>query len=239
MRHSQNDTPGLALSYVRSADGGFFEGLHAGALRLGFDSCGYTIGIPAANGGIQFVMINSFPRSWQERYRRSGLHAQDPTLLHGMRESRPLIWSSASLDAPAAWRQAALAAGFNHGWTKATHDASGRFGVLTLARSRGPISAQELQDNLPTMLWLAQMSHSVLFKMLFSRHRHRSRASLTARELLVLRLVADGRSSLEIANTTGITERTVAFHIGNAITKLDATNKTHAVVTAMRMGLLD
>ncbi len=239
MRRSQTDAPALHLSYVRATDGGFFEGLHAGAMRLGFDSCGYTIGIPGANGDIRFVMINSFPKSWQERYRRGGLHVADPTLLHGMRDSRPLIWSSASLDAPAEWREAANAAGFNHGWTKATHDASGRFGVLTLARNRGPIAAQELQDNLPTMLWLAQLSHSVLFRVLYSRHRHRARASLTARELLILRLVADGRSSLEIANAVGITERTVGFHLGNAVNKLDATNKTHAVVTAIRMGLLD
>lgn len=238
-RHPQAESSEYQLSYVRSADGGFFEGLHAGARHIGFEFCGYTIGVPAGSDGIQFVMINSFPRLWQERYRRNGLQAVDPTLRHGMRESRPLVWSSESLESPEAWRTAAQAAGFSHGWTKSTHDAGGRFGVLTLARGGEPIGAQELQEKLPTMLWLAQIAHAMLFRVLMARHRHRTRAALTTREILILRLMAEGRSSLDIANAVGISERTVGFHVGNAVTKLDAANKTHAVVTAMRMGLLD
>lgn len=239
IRRPQRQVPDFQLSYVRSADGGFFDGLHSGARHLGFDFCGYTIGVPGGSSGFQFVMINSFPRPWQERYRRNAFQAVDPTLLHGMRDSRPLVWSSAALDAPTGWHEAALAAGFNYGWTKSTHDSNGRFGVLTLARSRDPIGAQELLDKLPTMLWLAQISHSMLFRVLLARHRHRVRAPLTTREIMILRLMADGRGSLDIANAMGITERTVGFHVGNAMNKLDAANKTHAVVTAMRMGLLD
>lgn len=238
-RDSLPASAGYQLSYVRDAGGGFFDGLRIGAQRLGFDYCGYTIGVPAAGDGFQFVMINSFPRLWQERYRRCGFQAVDPTLLHGMRDPRPLVWSRESLDASEGWRQAARASGFNHGWTKATHDAAGRFGILTLARRNDPIGAQELQDNLSTMLWLAQIAHTVLFRILLARHRHRTRATLTTREILVLRLAADGQSPIEIANAVGISERTVGFHTTNAMAKLGAANKTHAVATAMRMGLLD
>ena len=68
----------------------------------------------------------------------------------------------------------------------------------------------------------------------------RSRGSrlLTARELMVLRLMPAGLSNREIARSLGITERTVKFHVTAILNKLGADNRTQAVAMASRRGLL-
>jgi len=64
------------------------------------------------------------------------------------------------------------------------------------------------------------------------------RTGLTAREREVLRLVADGRSTKQIARSLSITERTVKFHIASVMNKLGADNRAQAVALATRRSLL-
>ncbi|MCA3843590.1 MAG: helix-turn-helix transcriptional regulator, partial [Burkholderia sp.] len=44
--------------------------------------------------------------------------------------------------------------------------------------------------------------------------------------------------SWEIGEILGITERTVNFHIGNVVRKLNAKGRRHAVTKAISLGLL-
>lgn len=62
---------------------------------------------------------------------------------------------------------------------------------------------------------------------------------LSAREIQILRLVAQGLTNVEIGKRTGITERTVKFHINSVLQKLHAADRTHAVAVAMRRGFLE
>ena len=62
---------------------------------------------------------------------------------------------------------------------------------------------------------------------------------LTKREQEVLALVAEGYANKQIGVELGIAERTVVNHITHTIGKLGASDRTHAVVTAIRMGWLD
>ncbi|MBI4202094.1 MAG: response regulator transcription factor [Chloroflexi bacterium] len=61
---------------------------------------------------------------------------------------------------------------------------------------------------------------------------------LTAREREVLTLVAEGFSNKLIADQLSISERTVKNHLTNIMVKLEAWDRTHAVVTAFRHGWL-
>jgi DNA-binding NarL/FixJ family response regulator len=60
----------------------------------------------------------------------------------------------------------------------------------------------------------------------------------TPREVEVLRLVARGLPNKAIARELGVTERTVKFHVGSLLGKLDASNRTQAVARARARGLL-
>ncbi|WP_097235934.1 MULTISPECIES: response regulator transcription factor [unclassified Streptomyces] len=64
------------------------------------------------------------------------------------------------------------------------------------------------------------------------------RAALTGREESVLRLMATGLSNPEIAQSLAVSLETVKTHVGNVLTKLDAQNRTHAVVIAYESGLV-
>jgi DNA-binding NarL/FixJ family response regulator len=65
-----------------------------------------------------------------------------------------------------------------------------------------------------------------------------TRVQLTPRELVTLRLMADGKSNKEIASELDISERTVKTHLGHLFEKLGVTSRTEAVKIAMRRGLV-
>ncbi|MET0237635.1 MAG: response regulator transcription factor [Kibdelosporangium sp.] len=60
---------------------------------------------------------------------------------------------------------------------------------------------------------------------------------LTPREIDVLRLIADGRSNLEIAKHLVITEATVKTHINNLFAKAGVRDRAQAVTYAFRHGI--
>ena len=63
--------------------------------------------------------------------------------------------------------------------------------------------------------------------------------ALTARELEILRHVAEGRSNGDIAKLLFISPKTVSVHVSNILGKLDAAGRTEAAAIARRRGLLD
>jgi two-component system NarL family response regulator len=64
------------------------------------------------------------------------------------------------------------------------------------------------------------------------------KASLTARELEVLRLIAAGLRNKEIAGQLNISEETVQGHVKNILAKLDVHDRTEAVAVAVRRGIV-
>jgi DNA-binding NarL/FixJ family response regulator len=62
---------------------------------------------------------------------------------------------------------------------------------------------------------------------------------LTARELEILRLIADGKSNGEIAGELYISETTVKTHVTHILQKLDLRDRVQAVVLAYQTGLFE
>jgi DNA-binding NarL/FixJ family response regulator len=62
--------------------------------------------------------------------------------------------------------------------------------------------------------------------------------TLTSRETQILQMVAEGRSNQTIGQTLFITEATVKSHLVAVFTKLGADNRTTAVATARRRGII-
>jgi len=56
--------------------------------------------------------------------------------------------------------------------------------------------------------------------------------------LQLLRWTAEGKTSAEIAQILGVTERTVNFHLSNSMQKLNVNNKISAAIRAVMLGLL-
>ena len=66
-----------------------------------------------------------------------------------------------------------------------------------------------------------------------------SKPMLTPRESEVLAHVADGLSHEEIGRRLSISPETVRTHVRKACERLNARTRTHAVATALRLGLFN
>jgi len=62
---------------------------------------------------------------------------------------------------------------------------------------------------------------------------------LTAREIDVLRSIAAGNSNKTIADCLGVSEHTVKGHVRNILSKLNASDRTHAVMIALKRGIIE
>lgn len=67
---------------------------------------------------------------------------------------------------------------------------------------------------------------------------HLNEPVLTARELEVLELVAEGLRNKEVATRLAVSEETVKMHLRNVMQKLEVNDRTHAVMVAVRRGFI-
>jgi LuxR family transcriptional regulator, transcriptional regulator of spore coat protein len=114
----------------------------------------------------------------------------------------------------------------------AFHDGYGTHIALTCSDKVQPAQIDtELYTNL-ALPFLASLAE-----------RHRTQVSLASkispRELDCLQWSAAGKTSFETAIILGLSEATVNQHVANAITKLGAVNRPHAVAIAIKNGLLN
>jgi DNA-binding NarL/FixJ family response regulator len=64
----------------------------------------------------------------------------------------------------------------------------------------------------------------------------RSNGHPTAREMQVLTCASEGKTNRKIANYLGISEQTIKTHMSNVMRKLNASDRTQAVVLSIRNG---
>ncbi|HVV90929.1 MAG TPA: response regulator transcription factor [Solirubrobacterales bacterium] len=65
-----------------------------------------------------------------------------------------------------------------------------------------------------------------------------SRAVITRRQREILQLLADGESTTVAARRLGLSEETVKTHMKNALARLGARNRSHAVAIGLRESLI-
>jgi DNA-binding NarL/FixJ family response regulator len=61
---------------------------------------------------------------------------------------------------------------------------------------------------------------------------------LSDREREVLQLMSTGKTNKAISAAMGVSESTVKFHVNNILTKLGVSDRTHAVITALKRGII-
>jgi DNA-binding NarL/FixJ family response regulator len=66
-----------------------------------------------------------------------------------------------------------------------------------------------------------------------------SRGKLTRRQRQILQLLADGESTTVAARKLDLSEETVKTHTKNALARLGARNRSHAIAIAIREGLIE
>jgi DNA-binding NarL/FixJ family response regulator len=73
----------------------------------------------------------------------------------------------------------------------------------------------------------------------FQIAEHMSDDALTPAEIAVLRLIAAGNANKEIADQLGVTEDTVKGRVKSILSKLGASDRTHAAIIGVKRGIID
>lgn len=236
MKAWQEEQVQLLLSCDSAADS--FQRVTVLARGLGFDYCAYGIRMPLPISAPRTEMFNNYPTDWQTCYQAQSYLVVDPTVAQGSRSTLPFVWSDELFASARDLWEDARAYGLEYGWVQSCRDAQGISGMLTLARAQEDLSASELRAKTPEMSWLAQTAHFGMARCLLAKLLPEAEVTLSSREVEVLRWTAEGKTSSEVADILRIAERTVNFHINNAMAKLKANNKTAAAIRAAVLGLL-
>jgi DNA-binding CsgD family transcriptional regulator len=216
-----------------------FDALQAETFRLGFEHCAYGLRLAVPVSNPKVITLNNYPAAWQARYSEAGYLQVDPSVRHGQRSQKPLVWTDEVFaSAPALWDEA-RDHGLRVGWAQSSLDGFGVGGMLTLSRSAELLGAQELAAKETEMRWLVQAAHLALSRLMKPRYAVQPEAPLTPREIEVLKWTADGKTAADIGAILAISVPTVNFHIKNVVYKMKAANKTAAVVQALLSGLLN
>jgi LuxR family transcriptional regulator, quorum-sensing system regulator SolR len=236
MKAWQEDQVQSLLNSTSAED--LFSQLAAMAKNLGFDYCAYGIRMPLPISQPRTEMFNNYPGIWQKCYQEQNYLAVDPSVVRASRSTMPFVWSDELFVSARNLWEDAKAHGLEYGWAQSCRDVQGISGMLTLSRSREDLSDSELRAKIAEMIWLVQMAHLGMSRCLTPRLLPEAEVVLSNREIEVLRWTAEGKTSGEVADILRIAERTVNFHISNATLKLNASNKTAAVIRASVLGLL-
>jgi LuxR family quorum-sensing system transcriptional regulator SolR len=236
MKTWQEDQLALLLS-TKSADQ-VFQRLVSLARQLGFDYCAYGLRMRLPIIQPRIVMFNNYPARWRHIYLKRGYVGIDPTVRHGARSLFPVVWSDQLFESAQELWEEARSFGLRHGWARSCFDRNGIGGLMTLSRGAEPLSEKELEEKAMMMDWLTQVATIAMSECLIPKMMPELKVRLSKQEITVLRWSGEGYCSREVAEEMNITERTVNFHATNAMAKLNAANKTAAVMRAGVLGLL-
>ena len=236
MKAWQEEQVQSLLSSASAED--LFQQLTVMAKGLGFDYCAYGIRMPLPISAPKTEMFNNYPGIWQKCYQAQNYLAVDPTVVRGGKSTMPFVWSDELFVSARDLWEDAKAHGLEYGWAQSCRDVQGISGMLTLSRSQENLSGSELLDKTAEMIWLVQLAHFGMARRLTPKLMPEAEVTLSKREIQVLRWTAEGKTSSEVADILRIAERTVNFHITNAVIKLNASNKTAAAIRASVLGLL-
>ncbi len=187
--------------------------------------------------------VRNFPKGWEDGWNR--FMKVDPYYRACFQGTLPIDWTrvQANGNLAAVQREACSYLndfGLSHGITVPAHLPFGRFAVMSAIVDRQDIDWNTMFESVrePLFRLMHTFTKSIL-DMKFENQIDTVRFSkLTSRELECMKWAAAGKTSEETSIILGRSIETVRLHIKNAITKLEATNRSQAVAIAVRLGLI-
>jgi DNA-binding CsgD family transcriptional regulator len=209
--------------------------------QFGFDKFIYALTITVPTAKPQQYLINGYPDEWIERYRTHGYFRIDPLVQHAQNSSLPSIWDANEFHEGKAQQffEEAQAFGLQAGLSFSIHEQPGIVGIFSLSRDRSlGVQGQDLAALVGRAQLFATLLQHAVCRLELPRLLPEVERALTSRERECLKWSADGKTAWEIGQILNIAERTVVFHINNVVQKLDASNKTQAIVRAVVLRLI-
>ena len=187
-------------------------------------------------------VISNCP-AWHEIYSTRQYANIDPVLAHVRNSALPLRWERAmySTGAQRCLEADARSFGLIHGLTLPVRGREGDVGLLNVAydgKQGVPLPDLDQIAKLSLLSTYIEERVAMIGRSAAGDGSLRV-ADMSKRERQCLLLCSSGKTSWEIGAILGITERTVNFHIGKVVHKLNAKGRRHAVAKAIILGLLD
>ncbi|MDB5774203.1 MAG: bacterial regulatory s, luxR family protein [Herbaspirillum sp.] len=206
--------------------------------ELGFDYFSLYFQLPLPITRPAAIHLHNYPEGWMDHYWQCNYGDVDPTIVHTRGSVIPVVWRDTLSRQSELFWQDAYDHGLRAGLAQVSYGPGGNYGVLNLASADRYLNDNELHLQAFRFSWLAQASIQSMTNILRLDMLSNPSNRLTVREIEVLRWTADGKTAGEVGSIMEISERTVNFHVGNSLVKLDANNKTSAVIKAAMLGLL-
>ncbi|MBV1783695.1 MAG: LuxR family transcriptional regulator [Hoeflea sp.] len=181
--------------------------------------------------------ISSWPPEMIADYDRLLLARNSPILNQLRKQITPLVFQVEKVNNLRPGEETASASelfgrfGLTMGVYFPVHDFRSVRHAVSFMGDRAPLTAEELS----TLAMFSIMLIEQISKVTIADHAAKS--VLNAREVEILQWTAEGKTSSEIAGITGLSEHTVNHYATIATQKLRCSNRTQAVVYAMRLGL--
>jgi LuxR family transcriptional regulator, quorum-sensing system regulator CviR len=196
-----------------------------------------------ANGEIETLKVVNvdYPEDYLAELGKSGLIMKDPVVMENFRSFRLQYWADTFKQRPISRdTNEIISLAEDFGFSKTRAGCGYGHGVRNLKGTEGSFFCYQ-------GLLRSRRTEEILNIIIPHFHEALRRAGaapkagspLTAKETEVLKWVKQGKSTWDISTILGISERTVKFHVGNILQKLDATTRTHAVAIALEQGLVD
>jgi LuxR family quorum sensing-dependent transcriptional regulator len=211
--------------------------MSAALAKFGYSSFVIT-GVPEPPQRIDpFILMNRWPEGFSKLYIEKNYYPDDPVAAYCRRAVDPFEWSEAAYD-PERWPRAAVVMnsaadfGLRKGFIVPVVRGNGLHACVTMAGENPDFDSLAKR----AIHLIALYAHAKAVALLGVCAKGTSSGILTDRERDILAWTAMGKSSWDISIILGISERTVNWFIARAIRKLDAANRTQAVVNAIRAG---
>lgn len=179
--------------------------------------------------------FNNFPKEFNDTYDKEQCWKDDPIFNHMGREEFT-VWSLSLDKKHPMSKLLEYGKEIKDGVTYWFPQCNGTVASVSLA---GPRSITKAYAQ--SIFFKVYTLHKTEFNILLGRRGVSDdiyRELLTAPELRILRLTADGLTAEEIAERIFLTQSTVQFHIKNTISKLSCRNKVQAIAKAALIGIL-
>ena len=195
-----------------------------------------------SRGGSRVVsVVDDVPQDYAVHYHDPCAGQIDPILKHLSASRMPIIWCQDTYVRAGLAELWELQApfGYRTGIAMALHMPDGSRFSLGLDRS-DPLPSQEgeLRLLVGDLQLLAVYAQEAAARLLLPPANESEIPELTKRELEALRWTMDGKTSWEVGQILGIAEGTAVRHLANAQQKLGCVSKHHAVVKAIKLGLI-
>lgn len=228
----------LALIGVSTPDKkDLLRGMDKATRSLEFDhfSLAYQSVLPVTQPRLSW--LTNYPKAWQEHYFQAGYLRIDPRIGRARACRKAFVWTPELFQhVPALWNDLQKN-DLENGCTQPILSEASGVSMLSFVRKERAVTAAELAEKEKDILQLAQIVHK-LYARLLRQQEASTLPELTRREMEIMLWSAEGKSAQDIAHRLGISRNTIEFHIKNALAKLNAPNKTAAVVRAASLGML-